>query len=144
MNAAITYHRLDAETAPLLATASVFDNPVDPQQLARFQASEGHELVFAFSDGKVIGFASGTVIFHPDKPPAFFINEVGVEEAFRRRGIGTELCRRLIHIAQDHGCRGFWLATEDDNTAARALYQGLNARETSGIVVYDRDGAMDT
>ncbi len=139
----IAYHRLDADTAPLLATASVFDNPVDPQQLARFQASDGHELVFARSGGDVIGFASGTVILHPDQAPAFFINEVGVEDAFRQQGIGTELCRRLIDLARGQGCQGVWLATEEDNSAARALYRGLKARETRGIVVYDWDGAMD-
>ena len=100
-------------------------------------------MVFAYADRTAIGFASGTVLLHPDKPPALFVNEVGVDERWRRMGIATELCGRLFQIARDRGCQGIWLATEQENDAARALYKALNARETKGIVVYDWDGAMD-
>ena len=44
--------------------------------------------------------------------------------------------------ARARGCKGIWLATETDNIAARALYRRLGADETTGIVVYDWDGAM--
>lgn len=143
MTASVTYHRLEAGNARLIEGAEVFDNPVAPAQLAAFLADDGHEMVFAVSGGAVAGFASGTVLLHPDKPPAFFINEVGVAPQMRRRGIAADLCRLLIRIARDKGCRGIWLATEGDNTAARALYQRLDGRETAEIAVYDWDGAMD-
>ena len=143
MTAGTTYHRLGPDTAHRLLSADVFDNPVDPGQLARFEADTGHELVFAMSGDTVLGFASGTILLHPDKPPAFFVNEVDVAPAARRQGIGTRLCRMLIGIARDRGCKGIWLATEADNAAARALYRGLDARETPGVVVCDWDGAMD-
>jgi ribosomal protein S18 acetylase RimI-like enzyme len=142
--ATITYHRLDQTNAAFLQAADVFDNPVSPTQLARFLSDEGHELVYAVTEQKVIGFASGTILLHPDKPPAFFLNEVDVTPAHQRQGIGTEICNRLMVVAQDRGCRGVWLATEEDNVAARALYLGLQARETKAIVVYDWDGVMDT
>lgn len=143
MNTATAYHRLNAANAHLLEAVDIFDNRVDPEQLAKFQADNGHELVFAMSGDVVVGFASGTVLLHPDKLPAFFVNEVDVASALRRQGIGTALCRMLIEIARNRGCRGIWLATEEENVAARALYRGLDARETSAIVVYDWDGAMD-
>ena len=143
MNDTATYHLLDPQTAPLLGGADVFDNPVDPAQLAAFLADPGHHMVLAMQGSRVIGFASGNVLLHPDKPPAFFINEVGVNENMRQRGIATELCRRLMDLARGKGYRGIWLATETDNTAARALYRKLQARETDAVVVYDWDGAMD-
>lgn len=143
MNDTATYHLLDPQTAPLLDGADVFDNPVDPAQLAAFLADPGHHMVLAMQGSRVIGFASGNVLLHPDKPPAFFINEVGVNENMRQRGIATELCRRLMDLARGKGYRGIWLATETDNTAARALYRKLQARETDAVVVYDWDGAMD-
>lgn len=143
MNETTTYHRLNRDNAKLLASTEVFDNPVDPEQLARFLSDGGHELVFASSGRTIVGFASGTVLLHPDKAPAFFVNEVDVAPKCRRQGIATALCRKLIGIARDLGCQGIWLATEEDNVAARALYRRLDARETGAIVVYAWDGAMD-
>lgn len=137
------FHRLTAETAPMLATSEVFDSAVDPAQLAAFVDSPLHHMVFACEDGNVTGFASGSVLLHPDKQPTLFVNEVGVAKAFRQRGLATELCQRLFDSARAVGCRGIWLATEADNDAARALYRRLGARETDDIVVYDWDGAMD-
>lgn len=139
----IQYHILTQQNARLLDGTDVFDHPVDPRQLAAFITDDGHELVFATSGSDVIGMASGTVLRHPDKPPAFFINEVGVNEGFRNRGIGAELTNRLMKVARDKSCQGIWLATETDNLEARALYRKLGARETEAVVVYDWDGAMD-
>lgn len=143
MTGPVTYHFLNAENARMLERADVFDNAVDPEFLKAFVSTSGHEMIFARVHDSVIGFASGTVLLHPDKPPAFFINEVGVAEEMRRRGIAGTLCRNLIEQARDVGCQGIWLATEMGNKPARALYQSLNARETGEIVVYDWDGAMD-
>ena len=72
-----------------------------------------------------------------DPEATLFVNEVGVAPAHRRRGIGAELTRRLLDRARALGADAAWLATEADNTAARALYNSLRARETPGIVVYD-------
>lgn len=138
----VTYQRLDRETAATLEGAEVFDNAVDAVQLAAFVDDPGHELVFAICGLIVIGFASGTVLLHPDKSPALFVNEVDVAPDWQRQGIGTALCQRLIDVARGRGCEGIWLATERENAAARGLYRALGARETGGIVVYDWDGAM--
>jgi ribosomal protein S18 acetylase RimI-like enzyme len=143
MALAVRYHHLTPANAHLIKDCAAFDNPVDPASLAAFLADSGHEMVFAETGGAVAGFASGTVLLHPDKPPAFFINEVGVVPEMRRKGIAAALCKMLIGIARDRGCRGIWLATEGDNAAARALYRRLGGRETPDIAVYDWDDAMD-
>jgi len=143
MGSEALYHLLDPGNAHRLRGAEVFDHAVDPNQLAKFLADEGHVLVFATIGDAVVGFASGTVLLHPDKQPIFFVNEVGVREASRRQGIATALCEMLIDVARARGCKGVWLATEADNHAARALYRRLDARETRDLVAYDWDGAMD-
>lgn len=143
MNEATTYHRLNRDNSKSLALAEVFDNPVDPEQLAKFLSDGGHELVFATSGRTIVGFASGAMLLHPDKAPVFFVNEVDVAPDWQHQGIATALCRMLIGVARDRGCQGIWLATEEDNVAARALYRRLDARETGAIVIYDWDGAMD-
>lgn len=120
-----------------------FDNDIRPDQARDFVESKLHRMVVAVAVGQVVGMASGTVILHPDKAPQFFVNEVGVQEEFRRRGIGRQLCQVLIQGGRDNGIDDIWLATEERNAAARGLYSGLSARETTGIVVYDWGHAMD-
>jgi ribosomal protein S18 acetylase RimI-like enzyme len=128
----------------LLATPEgVFDRDILPDQARAFLADPLHHIVAALAEGKVIAMATGTVLLHPDKPPAFFIAEVGTHEKWQRRGIATRMTEALIAVARAKGCLGIWLATESENAPARALYRKLGARETSGIVVYDWDGAMD-
>ena len=139
----LRFHHLQPENAALLEDADIFDNPVDSEQLAAFVADSGHKMIFATLGEQVVGMASGTVLLHPDKHPAFFINEVEVAEDMRCQGIGTRLVEMLMREARDSGCQGIWLATETDNIEARALYQKLGGRLTESVVVYDWDGAMD-
>ncbi|SMX23807.1 GNAT family N-acetyltransferase [Boseongicola aestuarii] len=137
----ITIRNLGPEDAHVLERVrdGVFDDPIDPSWAFGFLATRVNEIVVALDQGEVIGFASGTVLMHPDKPFSFFVNEVGVHEDYQRRGIATRLMNRLCDLARDRGCEGIWVATEDDNDAARGLYRSLGARETSGVVVFDWD-----
>lgn len=141
----ITLHLMGPDDLERLMAvgAGLFDNPLRRDQAAAFLAAPGHLLVLAYAKSQAVGMASGQVMLHPDKPAAFFINEVGVRESHRKRGIAKRLCARLLEEARMMGCEGIWLATEACNTAARALYRSLAAQETGGIVVYDWDGVMD-
>ena len=143
MSTEVSLHLLGPDTAAALDGAKSFDHPLDPSQLAAFVSDPGHLLVFASAGPRVVGFASGTILLHPDKPPALFVNEVSVDEDVRRQGIGRALCTELFRIARARGARSIWLATEAENAPARALYASLGARSTEGVVVYDWDGAMD-
>ena len=146
MNKTITLRRLGPENLAVLlgVEEGLFDNAIRPDQAEAFLNDPLHEMVLAFEGDTVVGMASGQVLLHPDKPPAFFVNEVGVRDDYLRQGIATELCKDLMQIARARGCEGIWLATEADNVPARALYTAMAARETEDIVVYDWDDrAMD-
>ena len=65
------YYILGPENSNLLAGSDVLDNPVDPVQLAAFVADARHEMVFATVGASVVAIASGAVLLHPDKHPAF-------------------------------------------------------------------------
>ena len=140
----ITIRNLGPEDAHILdrVRPGTFDVPVDPSRVWAFLATRVNELVVALDRGEVIGFASGTMLMHPDKPTQFFVNEISVHEDYRRQGIATRLIERVTDLARDRGCEGIWLATEADNASARGLYTKLSARETCGIVVYDWDDAI--
>lgn len=124
------------DAAILAAVADVFDNPVDPARAEAFLAADGHMMAVARADAVVVGMASGVLLQHPDKIPALFISEVGVDPAWRRRGIATVLIGMLKDSARTAGCVEAWLGTEVDNVAARAVYQRLDPKEEEAFVMY--------
>ena len=145
MGDGITYLCLGPGDLDLLLSVpeGLFDKPVDPDQAHAFLADPGHLIVVAVDGEQVVGFASGTVLLHPDKQPAFFVNEVGVRKDWQRRGIGRAVCENLFDAARARGCSdGIWLGTEPDNVPALALYRAL-AGDEEPFVGFGWDGAFD-
>ena len=145
MSDTITLRRLGPDDLDVLLGVAdgLFDNPIRPDQSKAFLDDPLHEMVLACDGEHIVGMASGQILLHPDKPPAFFVAEVGVRDEYQRRGIAKRMCQMLMAIGKARGCEGIWVATEGDNAPARALYTRLGARETTDIVVYDWGGAMD-
>jgi len=48
-------------------------------------------------------------------------------EDLRRQGIGRQLLREVMRLAKQRGVGEFHINTEQDNTAARCLYQSVGA-----------------
>jgi ribosomal protein S18 acetylase RimI-like enzyme len=135
----ISIHLVDAVNASLLDRVDddVFDHAIRPESLHAFLANPSNILVVAVSDGEVVGMASGLTYLHPDKPLQLFINEVGVSRRFHGRGIGKQLMATLLQRGRELGCQEAWVATEENNTAARALYAAAGGREDDDrAVVY--------
>jgi ribosomal protein S18 acetylase RimI-like enzyme len=114
----------------------VFDSPVDPALAREFLGDPRHAICVAIEDGVVVGFASGVRYVHPDKPSEFWINEVGVAPSHHRRGVGKAIMSALLAHAQADGCREAWVLTDEDNSAARALYRAAGGWEKpAGLLV---------
>jgi ribosomal protein S18 acetylase RimI-like enzyme len=62
-------------------------------------------------------------VFHPDKRPELFLNEIAVIEGLRRQGVAHALVEELQRIAQERGCVSIWVLTDEENNAAMALYR---------------------
>lgn len=141
----ITIRRLGPEDEGLILSApdDIFDRRPIPDQTRAFLASPHHLILAAFEGDRLVGFCSGNVLLHPDKPPSFFVNELGTAEGWRRRGIGLSLTEAMLAQARHMGCQGIWLGTELDNDAARATYRKAGGRESTAFVLYDWDGALD-
>jgi ribosomal protein S18 acetylase RimI-like enzyme len=86
-------------------------------------------------DGRPAGFVTGVELTHPDKGTEMFLYELGVDAAFRRRGIGRQLTEALAALARERGCYGMWAATEPDNAAALATYRAAGAASSDPSVV---------
>ncbi|MFN6978382.1 MAG: hypothetical protein ACK4OP_09680, partial [Gemmobacter sp.] len=69
----------------LSAGDDLFDEPPRPDWTAAALADPAQRIMGAVAGRRLIGFAAGAVVRQPDKPPAFYLNEIGVAEGFRRR-----------------------------------------------------------
>jgi aminoglycoside 6'-N-acetyltransferase I len=115
----------------------VFDDAIDTGRAGEFLADPRHHLAVALDDGRVVGFASAVHYVHPDKPhPELWINEVGVAESHRRRGLGKCLLRELFAVARGLGCTEAWVGTDRANTAAMGLYANAGAEEPTDFVMF--------
>jgi ribosomal protein S18 acetylase RimI-like enzyme len=126
--------------------AEVFDNPVDPDLTREFLADPRHHIAVAIDDGLVVGFASGVHYVHPDKPAELWINEVAVAPTHHRRGLGQAVVRALFDAAKPHRCVNAWVLTDQDNTAARALYAslgGVDGDDAMGAAIVGYEFGLD-
>ncbi|MDX5577181.1 MULTISPECIES: GNAT family N-acetyltransferase [Streptomyces] len=113
--------------AELLAAGHLFDAPPREVWATRFLAADGHVMLIAYVDGVPAGFVSGIEMLHPDKGTEMCLYELGVDEPFRRRGIGGALTRTLVDVARERGCYDLWVGVERDNEAALATYRSAGA-----------------
>ena len=118
----------------VLMASQLFDEPADPAWARTFLAREGHHLLMAFEEGTPIGFVSGVETIHPDKGTEMFLYELGVDDEYRRRGIGKALVGALADLAIEQGCHGMWVGTEPDNAGAIATYRAAGAGEPEPFV----------
>jgi ribosomal protein S18 acetylase RimI-like enzyme len=93
-------------------------------------------VLVATGDGAVCGYAAGRI--QPDGEG--YIDYVGVDPAFRRRGVGRDLVvaltRELMPAAPKQEVA---LSVDDDRAAARALYASLGFATATSFVAYRRD-----
>jgi aminoglycoside 6'-N-acetyltransferase I len=105
----------------------VFDHRIDPRWSAEFFADPRHHLIVAVDNGTVVGMITAVHYVHPDKAPQLWINEVGVAESHRRRGIGRRMLEAMLARGKALGCTEAWLGTEEDNLPARRLYESVES-----------------
>lgn len=118
----------------------VFDEPIRPDLARRFLETSNYRIFVALDGDLVVGMVTGFTHFHPDKDEEFFVNELGVDDAYRRRGIGEQLLRTILAEARAMGCPDAWLGTEHTNAEALALYRkvmtGEDTEEAMSIFTY--------
>ena len=128
---------VDGEVAAELN--AMFDEGVswDAEQGQRFLAHPDTLLLVARWDGKACGFLSAYRLQRFDRRGAeVLLYEIGVEEPFRRRGVGRALVEEAKRWAADFGANELWVLTEDGNAPARALYAATGGREETGFTMF--------
>jgi ribosomal protein S18 acetylase RimI-like enzyme len=106
----------------VMTAGGLFDAEPRADWTERFLAREGHHMLMALVDAEPVGFVTGIEITHPDKGTEMLLYELGVDEEFRRRGIGRTLVEELKQLARARGCHGMWVPIEAGNDVAVATY----------------------
>lgn len=107
--------------------------PPDEQQLGEVVASPATDLFIALSDrGDIVGMSTLAVFRIPTGLRAW-IEDVVVDEAAGRSGIGTALTQAMLDRARERGCITVDLTSRPSRDAANNLYQkaGFTLRETN-------------
>ena len=86
--------------------------------------SDKHNIAFiAKENDKILGFAYGYVLTHPDKRKVFYFDSIDVMKGCQSQGIGTN----LMILARDHaksiGCYEMFLVTNKHNKSACRCYE---------------------
>ncbi len=93
-----------------------------------FGESPAAEALLAFAGEEAAGFA---VYFHTYSTflarQGMYLHDLYVSPAYRRRGLGTLLLRRVAAIAVERGCGRFEWVALDWNTDAHGFYEDLGA-----------------
>ena len=111
----------------VIAAGHLFDDAPRREWTAAFLTREGNHLLLATVDGQPAGFITGIENLHPDKSPEMLLYELGVDEAFRRRGVGRSLVVALRDLAVECGCSEMWVPIEPGNDLAVATYLAAGA-----------------
>ena len=101
---------------------------VSPEQveesLRKMANSDAYQVLLAEDEGQVVGLLSLSfrhTLFH--SAPSALIDELVVERAHRRRGVGQQLMTEAIKRCRAPGCCEVEVSTERSNEAAQEFYR---------------------
>jgi len=97
----------------------------------RFLKSPGTCLMLGEIDDRIVGWAYGQEIFHPDGERTMLLYSLDVAEDARQHGLGRELVRSLVEEARSRGCTELWVLADEDNDAALATYASAGGARNS-------------
>jgi ribosomal protein S18 acetylase RimI-like enzyme len=92
------------------------------EEAAAFLARDDIHVWIAEVDGELAGFAYAYVLLRIDGDTSVFLYELGVDERFRRRGLGRALVDEARTLAERVGALKMWVETSYDNEPARRMY----------------------
>lgn len=122
----VTVERLSTVNATLVPGLNgLFDEGTewDEEQGAKFLEDPDNLFLLARWDGVVCGFLTAHRLQRFDRRRAeVLLYEIGVDERYQRRGVGTALIDEVKRWAEAVGADEVWVLTEASNVAAMGLY----------------------
>ena len=107
-----------------------FSAPPSDSYLQRLLSDERFVLIVARFEGTIVGALSAyELVKYEQARSEFYIYDLAVAEAFRRRGVATALIEALKPIARDAGAWVIFIQADRVDDAAVALYRKLGVEE---------------
>jgi ribosomal protein S18 acetylase RimI-like enzyme len=107
--------------------------PPTTAELKELMVAHGSTLLLARDDfGHIVGTLT-LVVFRTTTEVRARIEDVVVDEAARGHGLGEQLIREALRLAEERGARSVSLTSRADRQAANRLYQrvGFEQRDTN-------------
>ena len=107
----------------------------------RLANGESEVFIAEDADGALLGFVQLYPVFSSTTTPAgklWLLNDLYVDEHYRRRGVGRALMERAERLARETGAVGLTLSTAVDNLRAQHLYEATGYRRETVFFVYNR------
>ena len=125
------------DSATIQAASYLFDDDVHRDWAEKFLHQGNHHLCIAYVDEEPVGFVSGVEITHPDKGTEMLLYELGVDDDFRRHGIGRSLAVALTRLrpvagARACGCRPTPTTNRRSRCIVRRAPTRMRRRASSG------------
>ena len=100
--------------------------------LSRFLAQETNYLIIASVGSAPVGFLTAyRMLALSCDASMVYLFEIEVALPYRRQGIGKQMVILLKGLCQDSDVEDIWVGTENDNVAAKRLYES-----TGGVCLY--------
>lgn len=115
-----------------------FDLPSLHHAYDRSLADDQCVFLCAVCDQRIVGFGSLTIKSNLlwCETLIGYVSDMVVDEAYRSRGIGTQILDQLISWAREHGCRRLELNTAFHRKAAHTFYERRGFK--SGAFFYSK------
>jgi len=122
-------HILSGEEPEVLRSGHLFGRaPPDPEAVRTYLADVRNVLLLAFEGNEPVGFLRATELAQlTSRRRQMFLYEIGVDEGFRRRGVGKALVNALLTDCRARGFAEVFVLTDPANVAAVALYRATGA-----------------
>jgi ribosomal protein S18 acetylase RimI-like enzyme len=119
----ITWRLVERALVPPFRSTDYGMSPQDCKELAvRLQGDDGLYLVAEASADKLVALID---VERERWRNAARVWNIGIDSAYRRRGLGRELMSRALAWARSENLRAVWLETQTNNLPACRFYQAM-------------------
>lgn len=137
------YKLLEERDLELLKDVIEDDNMIfDMDNIKKFYTDKNTIGFIAKTDNKIVGFAYGYDIIHPNGKHAYFLYSIGMLPDYQDKGYGTKLLSFVKDYISSNGFFEMFVLTDKGNPRACHVYEklgGKNDFEDEICYVYNFD-----
>ena len=108
------------------------------EQIRLVTGHPDHEAFVAVREEGVVGWIHAFKAIRIESPPFIEIGGLVVDENFRGKGVGRELCQWVRRWAAQQGFSSLKVRSNRKRTAAHRFYENLGFRETKEQKVFEQ------